>query len=184
MTARRVLAAAAVLIGIAAFAPNTTHALMWSLLPAAFLVVVGLLDRPAPVAAGAARLAGTATAAALTALVVLAVVGAVVTTTTLLEPAWLDRTTLVVGWATVAAVTWLGAVIAARPGRRGAGMLLVVALPLGLAFDRAIDAVLPVDFFVHGVTISLLLLAVAVLRLATTTERTQHARAQADGAAC
>lgn len=163
---RPLLLAVAGCLAVAALAPNTTPALLWALLPAAGLLATALARRPAVASTGPARHVASGLAAALAALVLLTGVGAVATAQTQLEPIWVGAPTAVVGVIVVAGLVALGLAIAGTTGPRPAGILLAVAIPSGVGFDAAVAAVLPVGFFVHGVTIACLLLAIAVLRLA------------------
>lgn len=159
------LTAAAALTAVAAVAPTTTPTLLWVLLPAAALLGVGLLGRPAFAAAGLPRHAATAVVAALGALATLTAIGAVATGATGLEPTWVASATGAAGYAMVAATAWLGLAIAVADGPRPAGLLLAAALPIGLGFDAVVATAIPVGFFVQGVSIAFVLLAVALLRL-------------------
>ncbi len=165
----RLVGAAGWLIVLATIAPLTVDVLWWALLPAAVLLACGLLTRPTFAAEGPSRAGSVSLAGALVLALIVTMSGWIVEARLGIEPGWAVVTTTVVSSALVATTALLGLAIAVDGRPRIAGLLLAVAVPLGLGIDRAVSTLVPFGaFFLDGAGIfpGFILLAGALIRLA------------------
>lgn len=162
--ARRTIVGAGVLVLVAVIGSRAVDALWIGLLAAAVLLALGLTDssvgRGRPVVRGWAWALSAVSAA----LIVLAVGGLLLQRSVAMEPKWLTATLALAGWSFVISVVGFGAsAFATRAVARPAALLLVVALPVGLALDRVV-AGLPGGFVRDsGWMIGLTLFGVALI---------------------
>ncbi len=152
-----------VLVGAlgAAFAEWT----LWALLPAAALLGYALV-RSSFSSNRAGRIAGRFTAAFLGAAIALTLVGSVIVGRSGYEPRWMIWASLIAAAGLVLGLVAVGFVVARR-GARMTGMLLGVALPLGIGLDWFTTTMFPAGLFVvgFGFYVGMLLLAGGLLRL-------------------
>lgn len=139
---------------------------MWLLLPAGLLVAAALHHWAVSAGGASTRIGGLIAAGALVAAAVLTLAGLLVTGRLGMEPDWLVRSTELVGLATMGGLAAVG-IGQVRSDERLTGLLLTVALPVGLAIDRFLAANLHQGFVLHGggFYLAAILLAVGLIRL-------------------
>lgn len=163
--------AAGVLVMVAAVGNLISDWFWWALMPAAGLLAVGLLRALPLLSPWRLRVAGLALAA--TALVMLlgAIAGLVTVSRMGVEPDWIGWLTTWTSTALITAAATLGlAIMRQRRRSRLTGVLLAIALPLGLGIDGGLDMIFPPglpDVFLlgTGVYVGLVLFGIALIRL-------------------